>query len=142
MNQFIEMLSPGLKNQVVNHIFMYAFDKSTLLKEHPDIIQIFLKEIMPHLRKPDDIVIEQGTVAEDFYFIAEGQCQVIITDLWDNEETFTKRLNIGDSFGELGLIFNCKRTATVKTTNYCTFAKIEKKMFMNMKKQFLTLMKN
>lgn len=30
MNQFIEMLSPNLKTQVVNHIFINAFNKNPL----------------------------------------------------------------------------------------------------------------
>ena len=97
----------------------------------------FIKEIIPFLKKPDDIIIEQGTASESFYFIAEGQCQVIVTDLWGKDQLNPKNLNPGDSFGELGIIFNCKRTATVKTTNYCTFARINKEMFLKCKKSFL-----
>ena len=38
-------------------------------------------------------------------------------------------LNKGTYFGEVGIIFNCRRTATVKAINYCTFAKINSETF-------------
>ena len=39
-------------------------------------------------------------------------------------------LDKGEYFGELAIIYNCKRTATVRTANYCTFAKIQSEVFL------------
>jgi CRP-like cAMP-binding protein len=102
-----------------------------------DIINAFIKDIIPFLRKPDDIIIEQGTEAYHFYFIAEGSCEVTMIDYKNNQaKSMCRELNQGNYFGEIGLIFNCKRTATVKSTNYCTFARIHKKVFLNTSKAF------
>jgi len=51
-------------------------------------------------------------------------------------------LNQGDYFGEVALIFNCKRTATIISTNYCTFAKIEKQLYLKSQQSFLNTVKS
>ena len=61
------------------------------------------------------------------YFIRTGQFDVIIKSSFssgDNGESqeFKKRLYDGDHFGEIGIIYGSKRTATVKSTNYGSLA--------------------
>lgn len=51
-------------------------------------------------------------------------------------------MNQGDYFGEVALIFNCKRTATIISTNYCTFAKIEKQLYLKSQQSFLNTVKS
>jgi CRP-like cAMP-binding protein len=55
--------------------------------------------------------------------------------------TSTKRVFLydGDHFGEIGLIFNSKRTATVKSLNYGSLAKLDKSGFNDLSKQFPSL---
>lgn len=95
-----------------------------------------IKDIIPYLKKPDDIIIEQDEEAFHFFFIAEGQCEVSLCDHKKSITHIPKLLNQGDYFGEVALIFDCKRTATVKSTNYCTFARIEKPVFLNTSNMF------
>ena len=95
-----------------------------------------IKDIIPYLKNPDDIIIEQDEEATHFFFIAEGQCEVSILDHKKSITRIPKLLNQGDYFGEVALLFDCKRTATVKSTNYCTFARIEKTVFMNTSNMF------
>jgi len=38
-------------------------------------------------------------------------------------------LGPGSHFGEISLLFDCKRTASIVATNYCTFAKLTKEKF-------------
>jgi CRP-like cAMP-binding protein len=47
-----------------------------------------------------------------------------------------KQLIQGEYFGELALLNQCQRTATVKSTNYCTMASFDKKMFYDMCNKF------
>ena len=42
----------------------------------------------------------------------------------------------GDLFGEVALLCDCRRTASVKTTNYSTLARIDKPTFKDMCQQF------
>ena len=51
------------------------------------------------------------------------------------------QLGPGNYFGELAILFNCNRTATVRTTNYCNFARIEKSYFLNSHEKFIEQLK-
>lgn len=68
------------------------------------------------------------------YFIAKGSCEVTVRTNYDiqiddNDESSQKigLLGEGAHFGEISLIYGCKRTATVSSTNYCTLASLSKK---------------
>ena len=58
------------------------------------------------------------------YFIAKGKCLVTVKDKFKDryEEYQARILAQGDHFGEIGMIYKCKRSATVIATNYCTCA--------------------
>jgi hypothetical protein len=60
MNQFVELLSPGLKTSVIHHIFQSSFQKNSFMKNKPEIISLLIKDITPFLMAPEDNVIEQG----------------------------------------------------------------------------------
>jgi CRP-like cAMP-binding protein len=68
------------------------------------------------------------------YFIAKGSCEITVRTNYDiqideNDESVQKigLLGEGAHFGEIALIYGCKRTATVASTNYCTLASLSKK---------------
>ena len=60
MNTFVEMLSPSLKNLVMQHIFINAFNRNELFKQEKELVDSLIKDIIPYLKKPDDIIVEQG----------------------------------------------------------------------------------
>jgi len=43
-----------------------------------------------------------------------------------------KKLKVGDHFGEIGLIYGCKRTATIKSDNYGQLAMLKKSDLMEL----------
>ena len=109
-----------------------------MLKDKTDIVNLLIKDITPFLVAPEDNVVLEGTEGDYFYFIAEGTCQVWIRDLWDyDSRKETRDLNPGDYFGEVALLFDCYRTASVRTTNYCVIARVEKEIFLSCHKSFL-----
>lgn len=65
----------------------------------------------------DTLVIKQGDPGDNFYVIESGSFAVII----DGEER--DRLGPGQTFGELALMYNCPRAATIKAlTEGCLWA--------------------
>jgi len=55
---------------------------------------------------PGDNVIERGTIGKEMYFVCDGLVNQIATD----NKTWVGRFFVGDYFGELGILFEAKRT--------------------------------
>ena len=84
------------------------------------------------------------------YFIRNGRYSIHVSDnfitntnlKFDDEDEKNQDENIvselfdGDHFGEIGLIYETKRTATVRSENYGTLAKLSKSSYQEMMKTF------
>ena len=81
---------------------------------------------------PEDYIIKQGQKATCVYFLAQGQCEVLVKD-HSKKETFVKELNPGCMFGEVALLFNTKRTASVKSKNHCLVGGLSEDNFMELR---------
>ena len=69
------------------------------------------------------------------YYVGTGHCRV---EVRDHNGKIQKRDNLheGDHFGEISLLYKCKRTATVISSNYNTFARILKPRFREVISEF------
>jgi CRP-like cAMP-binding protein len=74
------------------------------------------------LTVPEEEVIVEGDTAEAMYFISKGDCIVNIKDEHGNVQQAISHLVTGDHFGEIALIYKCKRTATIVSRNYNNMA--------------------
>jgi len=61
----------------------------------------------------DDVIVRQGTPANSFYIIIEGEVEVVQQDD-KGKETVIGHLNDGQYFGEIGLLEGSERTATIR----------------------------
>jgi signal transduction histidine kinase len=89
---------------------------------------------MVHSYPPNTVLCREGAVENTFYIILEGEVQV--TKLLNELETrFLKHLKEGDFFGEMALIHNAPRAATVVTTVPSTILEINKDAFSKLLEQ-------
>jgi hypothetical protein len=58
-------------------------------------------------------IVRQGARSDDVFFILEGTFDVMISHFGE-EPDFIRALHAGDSFGELGVLYDVPRTATVR----------------------------
>lgn len=78
------------------------------------------------LNVPEEEVIKQDsdTPDKDMFFIGKGDCEVRVRDERGREHEQIRLLVEGDHFGEISLIYKCKRSASVISRNYNTLAKM------------------
>lgn len=65
-------------------------------------------------KKAGDVIIKQGADGDNFYLVEKGNldCMKFINPN-DKEETHLKVYEPGESFGELALLYNAPRAATI-----------------------------
>ena len=75
------------------------------------------------MREPESVVVNQFDTAGEivFYLIAKGECIISIVDEKKNSKVVDTMRN-GEFFGEISMIYGCKRTATVLSGKYTTLA--------------------
>ena len=66
------------------------------------------------------------------YFIAKGDCAVNVRDEKKNEHVAFRILKEGDHFGEISMIYKCRRSATVVSRNYNTMAKLSEESYRSL----------
>ena len=62
-----------------------------------------------------ETIIRQGEDADDVFFVLDGTFDVLISH-FGHAPDFIRALQAGDSFGELGVLYDVPRTATVRCT--------------------------
>jgi CRP-like cAMP-binding protein len=70
-----------------------------------------------------DVIIQQGDHGELFYILEEGTCQILI----DGESL--GMIESGSSFGDLALMYNCPRAATIIAVTDCTLWTLDRVFF-------------
>ncbi|KAG3228649.1 hypothetical protein PC129_g842 [Phytophthora cactorum] len=68
-------------------------------------------------------VIAQGTSGKCFYVLESGSCDIVVDGKLVG--TYTN----GDAFGELALLYNCPRAATIRATTGCILWTVERTTF-------------
>ncbi|XP_069699973.1 cGMP-dependent protein kinase, isozyme 2 forms cD4/T1/T3A/T3B isoform X2 [Periplaneta americana] len=69
------------------------------------------------------LIIKEGDVGSIVYVMEEGRVEV------SRENKYLSTLAPGKVFGELAILYNCKRTATIKAATHCKLWAIERQCF-------------
>ena len=105
LDSFMSMLSPSLKIQVTRYIFQDIILGNDIFEEKTQVIDLMLADLSILLFYPEDEICKLGDVATQFYFLAKGECDVLVTDQFKVEK-LVKTLEVGNYFGEIALLKN------------------------------------
>lgn len=78
--------------------------------------------------KPEDYVIREGEFGNTFFFIEEGECVALKKDSTGKEKVVYE-YQPNDYFGELALLKEEPRAASIKATTNLTVAWIDRQSF-------------
>ena len=87
------------------------------------------------MTEPEKLLVEQFEETDTMFLLAKGACEVSIVDEKKNKHKL-KMMRPGDYFGEISLIYGCKRTATVKSSKYSTLAILKKAQYKEVLVEF------
>lgn len=76
----------------------------------------------PHTAMPNDVIVHRDDEGHSMFFIIAGEVEVEIPDT-------PLRLKKGEYFGEIALLFECKRTATIIATSYVELLELDYENF-------------
>jgi len=121
-----------------NHITKHLFRDEKLESSvgyNQDVINNIVKRMDTVLNTPEYVLCSQDeeitTENDEMFFIARGKCKVIVRDKFTDrfEDKNIRTLESGSHFGEISMLYQCNRSATVISINYCTCAKINKQNY-------------
>jgi hypothetical protein len=83
----------------------------------------------------DEDVIRQNSIGETVYLIIDGQVSVIM-EKEDGTRSVIDQMDSGAAFGEMALIDNSPRSATIRTITPCRFLMLHKQEFKETAMEF------
>jgi CRP/FNR family cyclic AMP-dependent transcriptional regulator len=83
-----------------------------------------------HSYPKDRVIVNKGDEANALYVLIEGELAVYLTDDEEGRGIVLNTLQPGDYFGELGLLGEEHRTASVKSLSQAKVASIERAAFL------------
>jgi voltage-gated potassium channel len=121
---FVEELPHTLGTDLSLFLNRAILEKVSLFK---DADEIFIREVVrllePVIYLPGDFIIQQGEYGDRMYFLNAGEVEVLV----HNKKVAA--LGSGSFFGETALIQNERRTASIRTLNYCEVYVLTKDRF-------------
>ena len=103
---FFANADPSFVSEVVTKLQYEVFQ--------PGMLQKYFPRQYTFLLFPGDIIIKEGTIGAKMYFIQEGIVDIVM----GNGEVATS-LSDGSYFGEICLLTNARRVASVRAETYC-----------------------
>jgi hypothetical protein len=108
-------LPEPLQLEVLLHLTRGLLDKVPLFRyASPAMRDVLLMALVPSTFHPGCLVTRAGEMGDNIYFVSSGQLEIVAGD-----GSVAGVLRSGDYFGDLSLVLGERRTASVRTTEYC-----------------------
>jgi Cyclic nucleotide-binding domain/Ion channel len=131
--ELLDRLPLSLRTEVLLHLRRDLLQAVPLFSDADDT---FIREIAlsltPVFFLPGDYVIRAGDRDRDMYFINRGTVEVIGPD----GATVLAHLGTGDFFGEMALLDDAPRAASVRALDYCDLYRLERARFETVLSQY------
>jgi anion transporter len=99
--------------------------------------RVTLAKLAAHLQPqsfaPNTVIVQQGDIGDAFYLVASGSVGVYATD--GGNERLLRLLHVGEPFGEMALLNDIPRTATVKAESACEVLRLARVAFLDLVKE-------
>ena len=135
-NKVLDDLPPYLKNKmsvILNSEIIKKVPLFQQCKDDTEFINEIVKCLKPRVCLPNSFVVRKGEVGTEMFFVSRGELNVVSDD---DKVVFT--LKDGGFFGEIALLYDTKRTASIVARTYCDMFVLTKEDFKKVMKKFPT----
>ncbi|KAF3552590.1 hypothetical protein DY000_02003544 [Brassica cretica] len=153
-------LSRNIRGQITGHLrlqYQSSYTEAAVLQDIPVSIRAKIAQTlyMPYIEKvplfrgcssefinqivirlheefflPGEVIMEQGSVVDQLYFVCHGVLEEIGTAK-DGSEEIVSLLQPDNSFGEISILCNIPQPYTVRVSELCRILRLDKQSFMN-----------
>jgi hypothetical protein len=126
-------LPAPMRLDVLFHLTKDLIDQVPLFRHcTPALRSVLLMALRPEVFAPGDSIVREGEVADGIRFISRG-----IVDITSGEESRVHgSLEEGDYFGNLSLLLEERRTASVRARTYCDIFLLPKGDYERIKREY------
>jgi len=124
---------PKAGEQIRNNVTsMEQLREMPFFKElSPSLASFLLTRIQYSTHKPGDVLITQGEVGHEFYIIKKGKVDVVVER--EGRKDKLAELSVGDYFGEIALLTDAPRNATVTAIEDLEVGVVQKDDFLSLR---------
>ncbi|MGL4498283.1 MAG: ion transporter [Planktothrix sp.] len=124
--ELLDELPHSLKTQIYCYLYQELLEKVPIFQDaEASFIEGLVIKLKPRILPPNDYVIREDQMGHEMYFIKRGQLQAFS----ENTGKVYSVMGPGCFFGEIALLYDSRRTASVKTLTYCELFVLYKEDF-------------
>ena len=121
-----------IQSELWAYINKSIIEKVPFLKgAHPDLIEDLMNELEPRIYVPGERIFRIDEKGDALYFMHSGNVEVLGRD-----NSMIAQLGEGAFFGEMALVSDKPRNATVKASTYCDIYLLQKDSFDRVTKSY------
>eukprot|EP00929_Paragymnodinium_shiwhaense_P108130 TRINITY_DN74447_c0_g1_i1.p1 TRINITY_DN74447_c0_g1~~TRINITY_DN74447_c0_g1_i1.p1 ORF type:complete len:664 (+),score=106.85 TRINITY_DN74447_c0_g1_i1:74-2065(+) len=118
-------LGKYLQEDIKVHLFNDLVRTAPFFRALPDeVMAELVVAFEEQVFGPREYIVRRGDLSSEVYFVMKGSCEVIAED-----RTTLAVKRVGDYFGEIGLIMETPRTASVRAKTFCIVARLDRASF-------------
>eukprot|EP00736_Rhodelphis_marinus_P009283 Rmarinus@m.5457 len=118
-------LSPVLRSEIMIHLSFGFLTKMPMFQgARTEFVRDVVNVMTPLILSPDDVLFTKGEVGTEMFVLRRGEVQV-----YDGDGHPVATLGPGNFFGEISLLCNAKRSASVQAITFCDLLVLHKADF-------------
>lgn len=132
--EILQDLPPYLRMEVAMDMNRKIIEKVPLFQAAGDnrmFISSLVLSLLPRMVTPGAMIVKQGDVAQEMFFIASGKVEIVIEG-----GKVVATLPEGSFFGEIALLHNTRRTASVRAATFVDLYVLTKEAFDRIAEDF------
>lgn len=127
----IQDLPSSIRAQISETLYKSYIEKVSLFRGcSSEFINQIVTRVHEEFFLPGEVIMEQGIVVDQLYFICHGKLEEVVVHEDGSEETISI-LKPHDSFGDVSILCNIPQPDTVRVNDLCRLLRLDKQSFSN-----------